>query len=290
MSENEIKQEDQKEEGFWSDWKVQVMCFVMSIIAELIGVKRFDLGFMAFSLFPMLYVLIFGIIMGIMKVVPRKMMDTASGYIGICVMLLCAKVGSSIGPQLSEIVKAGPALLLQEFGNLGTAVLAMPIAIYVFHMGRACIGCSFSISREGSIAIVASKYGLDSEEGVGVMGGYITGTVLGTLFYGILCSVLCNTGWFHPYALAMACGTGSASMMSASLAAVVEAYPEMTEELQAYAATSQLLSSVDGLYMSLFIAIPMCEKMYTAFTKNNKHYVNGVPIRKNKKNKAEEAA
>lgn len=39
-----------------------------------------------------------------------------------------------------------------------------------------------------------------------------------------------------------------------------------------------MLSSVDGLYMSLFIALPMCEFMYKLFTKNNRHYKDGLPI------------
>lgn len=169
-------------------------------------------------------------------------------------------------------------MILQEFGNLGTAVLALPIAVFVFHMGRAAIGTSFSISRESSLAVVADKYGLDSDEGIGVMGGYITGTVFGTMFNGIFVSLLCSLNIFHPYALGMACGTGSASMLSASLAAVVEAYPDMEAEITAYAATSNMLSSVDGLYMSLFIALPMCEFMYKLFTKNNRHYKDGLPI------------
>ena len=53
------------------------------------------------------------------------------------------------------------------------------------------------------------------------------------------------------------------------------------EELQALAASSQLLSSVDGLYMTLFIALPMTEWMYKMFTKNNKNYKDGQPIKKN---------
>ncbi len=168
-------------------------------------------------------------------------------------------LASTIGPNLGAVVKAGPALILQEFGNLGTAVLALPIAVFVFHMGRAAIGTSFSISRESSLAVVADKYGLDSDEGIGVMGGYITGTVFGTMFNGIFVSLLCSLNIFHPYALGMACGTGSASMLSASLAAVVEAYPDMEAEITAYAATSNMLSSVDGLYMSIFIALPSRE-------------------------------
>lgn len=269
------------------DWKIHGLVLVLTLIAEAIGTRTFNLGITAFSLFPMLYVLILGGVLGAVKVIPRNMMEEASPYIGISVMMLTAKIGSTIGPNLASVIQAGPALILQEFGNLGTALLALPIAICIFHMGRAAIGCCFSISREGSLAVVADKYGLDSPEGTGVMGGYITGTVLGTLFYGITVSILCSLNIFHPYALGMACGTGSASMMSASLAAVVSAYPEMAEEVTAYAATSNMLSSVDGLYMSIFIAIPMCEWMYKKLTKNNKHYKDGQPIAKKAKMKTE---
>ena len=69
-------------------------------------------------------------------------------------MFLTAKMGSNIGPNLATIVKAGPALLLQELGNLGTIFLALPVAVLVFKMGRTAVGCSFSISREGSLAII----------------------------------------------------------------------------------------------------------------------------------------
>lgn len=262
------------------DLRIHGLAFILTMAAELIGTMKFNFGPLAFSLFPMLYVLVFGAILGITKVIPKKMMEEASPYIGISVMMLTAKIATSIGPNLHQVVAAGPALILQEFGNLGTAVLALPIAILVFHMGRAAVGCSFSISRESSLAVVADKYGLDSEEGIGVMGGYITGTVLGTLFYGIIVSLLCSLDIFHPYSLGMACGTGSASMMSASLAAVVSAYPEMEAEISAYAATSNMLSTVDGLYMSLFIALPMCNWMYKKMTAHSKHYVDGQPIGK----------
>lgn len=261
-----------------ADWKIHVLAFVLTMAAEFIGTKTFKLGPLAFSLFPMLYVLIFGAILGAAKAIPKDMMEEASPYIGISVMMLTAKIGSSIGPNLHSILQSGPALILQEFGNLGTALLGLPIAILLLRMDRTAIGCSFSISRESSLAVVADKYGLDSPEGTGVMGGYITGTVLGTLFYGVMVSLLTSVHIFHPYSLAMACGTGSASMMSASLAAVVTAYPAMEQELTAYAAASNMLSSVDGLYMSLFIALPMCEWMYKKLTANNKNYKDGQPI------------
>ncbi len=265
--------------GKFADWKIHALCFVLSMIAEFIGTQKFDFGFIAFSLFPMLYVLILGMILGVAKFIPLEMQEASTKYIGICVMMLTAKVGATIGPNLGVIFTSGPALILQEFGNLATAFFALPFAIYVFKMGRACIGSAHSISRETNIAIIGAKYGLDSEEGIGVMGAYIVGTVLGTLFYGIICSILCSTGLFSPQALAMACGTGSASMMAASLGAVVQSFPELEAELQALAASSQLLSSVDGLYMGLFLALPMTEWLYKVMTKNNKNYKDGRPIK-----------
>ena len=270
---------DEKQEVKVQEWKIHALAFILTMIAEFIGLQRFDFGLMKFSLFPMLYVLIFGVLIGLTKKIPLAMMEKSGTYIGISVMMLTAKMGADIGPNLEAVMKAGPALILQEFGNLGTAILAMPLAILVFKMGRPAVGCSFSISREDALAIIADKYGLDSEEGIGVMGGYITGTVFGTLFYGIMVSILGNTGLFHPFALAMACGTGSASMMSASLGAVLDTSPvEMASQLQAYAATSNMLSSVDGLYMGIFIALPISNLMYKLLTQHNKHYVDGKPI------------
>ena len=250
----------------FKDWRVHVLCLALTVVAELIATQKFTLfGKFGVSLFPMLYALILGILLAIFKAIPKSMMETASPYIGISVMFLTAKVSASIGPNLEAILKAGPALILQEFGNLGTIFFALPVAVFVFKMGRAAVGCSFSISREGSLALIGDLYGLDSEEGQGVMGGYITGTLLGTLFNGLMVSLLCSLGIFHPYSLAMAAGTGSASMMSAALAPVVDAFPEMAEQLEAYAATSQVLSSVDGLYMGLFLAIPITNWLYRIF-------------------------
>ena len=201
--------------------------------------------------------------------ITKETMITASPYISICVMFLIVKLSCSIGPSWSKIVAAGPALILQEFGNLGTIVLSMPLAVLVFRMGRASIGAAFSISREPSIAIVAERYGLDGPEGSGVMGAYVTGTVLGTVFYGILASIFVGLKWFHPYSLAMAAGMGSASMLTAAMAPLVEAFPDLAEDIQAFAVTSNTLTNADGLYMSLLIGLPLTEWLYKVFSKNH---------------------
>jgi hypothetical protein len=255
---------------YLKDWKVQVLCILMVIAAELIGNQKFVFGLLSFTLFPMLYALVIGAVLYGLKVINLDMMKTASPYIGISVTFLTVKVGASIGPNLPAIMNAGPALLLQELGNLGTIFFALPVAVLVFKMGRSAVGASFSISREGSLAIIGDMYGLDSDEGQGVMGAYITGTLLGTVFNSLMVSTLLITNWFHPYSLAMAAGTGSASMMSAALAPIVEKFasqPEMVSKIQAYAATSQVLTSADGLYMSLFVGIPLTNWLYKKFKK-----------------------
>ena len=254
---------DFKENFNLKDWKVHVLCLVIMVVAELIGTQKISINGpggkgIAFSLLPMLFAIIIGIILGGAKKISRETMETASPYIGISVMFLVVKLSCSIGPAWGSIVAAGPALILQEFGNLGTILLSMPLAVLVFR-----------ISREPSIAIVAEKYGLDGPEGSGVMGAYVTGTVIGTVFYGILASIFVGAKLFHPYSLAMAAGMGSASMLTAALAPLVEAYPDMAEEIQAFAATSNTLTNADGLYMSLLIGLPLTEWLYRKFSKNH---------------------
>ncbi len=265
---------------YLKDWKVYLLAFIIMVLAELIGTIKFDLiqngnSILSFSLFPMLFAIMIGLTLCASGKVSRETMEKASPAVTMGVAPLIVFLAKSVGPSWPKIVAAGPALVLQEFGNLGTILLSMPVAILIFHMGRTAIGTCFSISREPSIALIADKYGLASPEGTGVMGGYITGTVLGTLFYGILASICVNSHLFHPYALAMAAGMGSGSMLTASTAPLIEAYPEMAETLKAYAATSNTLTNADGLYMSLLMAIPFCEWFFKQLSRiENKRSAN----------------
>jgi len=254
-----------KVKDFFKDFKIHVIVLILVVISELIGVRAFQFGPIGFSLLPMLYALVIGIMLSQVKfitIIDEEDMITASPYIGIAVMYLIGFMASRIGPNLSEVIKAGPALLLQELGNLGTLFLSVPVAVLVLKMDRTAVGSCFSTSRESSMAIVGDVYGLDTKEGRGVMGSYITGTLLGTIFSGILASLMLNISWFTPEALAMASGTGSASMMSAAIAPIVEAFPEKASSLTAFAASSQVLTSVSGIYLSLFVALPLTNWMY----------------------------
>ena len=171
-----------------------------------------------------------------------------------------AKLGAAAGPNLPKLIAAGPALILQEFGNLGTIFLGLPVAL-LLGMGREGFGATVSICREDTLGLIGERYGMSSPEGMGTMGTYMVGNLFGTIFFGLLASIGLMTG-LHPYALAMACGVGSATMMTASSQALAAALPEMSEEILAYAATSNICSSIDGLYMTLFLGIPIANFIY----------------------------
>ena len=247
---------------FLKDWKVHALCGVMVLAAELIGLKSFAFGPISFSMYPMLYTIIMVVLLAVFKLIPKSMMETASPYITISVLMLGARSAATIGPNLGLIVSSGAALILQKLGHIGTAVFAIPVGVLLLGMGRSVVGGGFSISREGSLIVIGDMYGLDSDEGLGVMGGYIVGTLFGTIICGLMSSALANTGWFHPYSLAMACGTGSASMMSANVAPLMDMWPEMEDQIFALAYASNTLSGMDGLYMNLLLAIPMSNALY----------------------------
>ncbi|EDS78579.1 putative membrane protein [Clostridium botulinum C str. Eklund] len=245
------------------NWKNHIIVLVMVIVAEFIGVMKFKVGPGTLVFLPMLYALIIGIFLGpkFFKIVNEKDMKDAGTFITISLMLLMARYGTTIGPTLPKIIKSSPALVLQEFGNIGTVFLGVPLAIFL-GLKRETIGAAHSISREPNIALISDIYGLDGEEGKGVMGVYICGTVFGTVFFGLIATFCAAYTPLHPYSLAMASGVGSASMMTAAVGSLSAMFPNMQETLTAFGAASNMLSGLDGLYMSLWVAIPLAEWLY----------------------------
>lgn len=145
--------------------------------------------------------------------------------------------------------------------NLGTVFIGVPVAIYL-GLKRETIGAAHSIAREPNVALIGERYGLDSAEGRGVMGVYIAGTVFGTIFFGVMASFAAAYLPFHPYALAMAAGVGSASMMTAAVGSLSVMYPQMADQIAAFGAASNMLSGLDGLYMCIWMALPLTEWLY----------------------------
>lgn len=253
----------------FSNWKLHLLVIAMSVVAEQIGVLKIPLfSGIVIVLLPLFYSFIFGLLLNpnvITKakaVLSSEQASKATPIIIISVLPFLAKFGTLIGPSLDKILAVGPAMIFQELGNLGTLLIAMPMAILVLKMGRESIGACFSIAREPNIALISDKYGLKSPEGIGVMGIYVMGTMFGTLYFTLLASFLASTGWFDIRALAMACGVGSGSMTAACSASLGEVVPELKNDILALAGASNLLTNASGLFVGLFIALPLAEKLY----------------------------
>ena len=154
----------------------------------------------------------------------------------------------------------GPALLLQLLGDLGT-LIALPVAL-LLGFRREVIGMASSICREPNLGIIIDKYGFKSPEARGVLAIFVIGSIIGTPFISLLSSICTSIIPFHPYAFAMASGIGSASMNAAALVPLVHLHPDMATQLEAFAGCSNILSFCLGIYMCMFVSLPIAEKLY----------------------------
>lgn len=243
--------------------KVHLLTLLLTVLCEFLGTKIVKMPIGSIAFFPMLYALLLGFVIGLprFKVLKLQDQEDASFLINISVMLLIARYGTLVGPNFFKIINSGLALILQELGNLGTAVCAIPIAVWL-GLKREAIGAGHSIGREGNIALISEIYGLSSPEGRGIMGVYICGTVFGSIFFGLMASLVASWNVLSVESLAMAAGTGSASMATATIGALQALHPDKAELIAAYGAASNMLTSLDGLYMSLFLSLPLSNWLY----------------------------
>ena len=248
---------------------VAALAFVIAVAVQLIGQAKIDLGIGAIVIFPMVWGLILGLLVSIQKFKPLglDLQRVAAALVGVAVLLLVARLAFNIGPSLPSLIKAGPALLLQEVGHLlGTIALALPLAV-LLRMGKATVGATFSLDREPSFAMVSEKYGPDSDQYRGVLAMYVFGTLFGAVFITLLTSLVANWKIFDPLALAMGAGVGSGSMMAASSASIIAAYPGDQEAILGMAAVSNLITTILGVYVGIYIALPLADRFYKILTR-----------------------
>jgi hypothetical protein len=244
---------------------------VLTMAAEGIGSHEVDLGIGTVGLFPLIWGLLLGAAVSFQKVRPLSVrtQQYATLMVEVAVLLLSARLSFLVGANIKVLLDAGPALLLQEVGHLfGTVLFSLPIAV-ALRMGRPAVGACFSIDREGSFAIVANRYGPDSDEYRGVLSMYIFGTLIGALYVTLLASLLAGSGILDPRALAMGAGVGSGSVMAASSAAIAAEYPALGDQILALAAVSNLITTVFGLYVGTYVALPAAERFYRFLTRRS---------------------
>lgn len=251
--------------------KVYLIALVLVIAAEFIGTVRWtpvtNITILLVPFFHTIYLAVAfapQLLGRWVKVYSMEDSIWAATIIVTATFPLMARYGTLVGPNVPQLLRAGAALILQEIGNnWGSIAVALPIGI-ALGLRREVIGACFSVAREPNLSLVGDIYGMDTPEGRGVLGTYITGTVLGTAFFSILGSLFALTSpqIFHPIALGMAAGIGSASMMTAGSATLAAALPEWGDQILAFAAASNLITGVTGLYASWLIGIPFAEWVY----------------------------
>ena len=214
-------------------------------------------------LLPLLYALVMGLALYLakpVKFIGSKQSKVAEGAMVVFIGVLIAKLAISSGQSMDSIFNVGPALILQQLGDLGT-LIALPVAL-LLGFKREVIGMTSSICREPNLGVIIDRYGFKSPETRGVLAIFVIGSIIGTAFISLLSSISASVLPIHPYAFAMASGIGSASMNAASLASISHLFPSMATDLEAFAGCSNLLSFCFGIYMCIFVSIPLAEKLY----------------------------
>ena len=253
-----------------SDMTKQYSSFFLCVIlcclaAEFIGPIKLSLGRFTVTFLPLLYAMLLMLVLYLAKPVRgvgKAYVPAASRMLSMGVVFAMAKLGISSGASINEMISASPILILQNIGNIGTVLFALPIAL-ILGMKREAVGMSYALSREPNVALIADMYGSESDEFKGVMVCYIVGTVFGSIFMSIIPPLFVTLGIFRPEAAAMAVGAGSSSMMAAGLAGVIEASPASNPDtLTAFATISNFISSAITVYLGIFTTIPLSNLIY----------------------------
>ena len=248
----------------WRDYRLHGSVFILVVIAELIGTINIPITKdVVITIMPLIFTIIFGIVFYLAKPITwikKRQAKIAEGAMMLFIGVLIAKLAISSGQSIHLIFEMGPALILQEFGHLAT-ILVLPLALLLGFKEEA-VGMTNSIGREPNVAVVVDKYGFNSPESRGVFAIYVIGSVIGTIFISFLVSFSLSFIPLHPYAYAMASGVGSASMNAAAIGPTLAAFPTMETNIEAFAGFSNLLSFCIGIYIVIFIALPLTEKVY----------------------------
>src|SRR5699024_645242 len=115
--------------GLWKDWRLHAVVLGIVILTEMIGTFEIAIGAGVILLLPMLYAVVIGLGTFFTPLINKAQSKKAETLVFMSVTLLIAKFGVEAGPALPELIRAGPALILQEIGNLATVLVALPVAI-----------------------------------------------------------------------------------------------------------------------------------------------------------------
>ncbi|MGM0900562.1 MAG: DUF3100 domain-containing protein [Bacillota bacterium] len=251
-------------ERFKKEYRIYIVAFLILLLADSIGSFEIPMGPGMVLLLPIFYGIIIGMILGpdILGFFKKEEVKAASPLVLIAIAPFIVKLGILGGGNLPKLLEVGPALLLQELGNIATVLIALPLAL-LLGLKREAVGAAHSIDRETNLGLISNLYGPSSPEMRGTLSVYIIGGLIGTIYIGFLATLIASTDLFHPYALAMAAGVGSGIMMASATASLAHMYPAFAEDIFMLGGASDMLTGLTGIYAALFIALPLANKLYS---------------------------
>ena len=148
----------------WKDYRLHITVLFLVIISEFIGPVEFNLTKdICVVIMPLLYAMVIGLALFLLKPVKwitKKQSKIAESAMLLFIGPLLAKLAVASGQSFHILLDVGPALVLQEFGNLGTVFLALPVAL-LLGFKKETIGMTNSIGRETNVAVVIDKFGFE---------------------------------------------------------------------------------------------------------------------------------
>ena len=146
---------------------VQVFALALGIAAlsEWLGPLPIALGVGKVVLLPMIWALLMGVLVSGQRFrpLPVDLQHTANAIMAVAVLVLCGRLALALGQQIPELLGAGPALLLQELGNVfGSLLLAL-------RQEHAKAGKALVVHADGMLTCVCADEVLDYRVGAGAV-------------------------------------------------------------------------------------------------------------------------
>ncbi|NMM94349.1 DUF3100 domain-containing protein [Bifidobacterium oedipodis] len=246
-----------------AEWMIYIVALIIALIASFIGQISIPIGPGQLILFPIFYAIVLGILSGpsALRIFHGTQVKAASKLVIVAISPFIAKLGIAAGASIDTVVSAGPALFSHAFGDILTIAIALPVAL-ALGLKRESIGAASSINRETNLAVTTDVYGAESPEARGSLSIYVVGGMLGTIYFGLMASIVAAFNVLHPLALGLASGVGAGIMMAAAVGSLGAIYPDQADQITALASASQTIAGIDGVYLAMFVALPLTAFLY----------------------------
>ena len=111
--------------------KIYAAAVILAFACDMVGTIRINIGIGTLTLFPMVFAVILGGLLGpdLIRMFNQTECKLGGSMVLVALAPFMAKMGVSAGANLAKLVAVGPALILQEFGNLGTIFISLPVAL-----------------------------------------------------------------------------------------------------------------------------------------------------------------